>query len=616
MKIKILLVLIISTVLCKEPNNLKTDVTFITFSNSEGVSVIGEGVDVYGSKVTIKKPGVYLAQGSMDDVYILIKESSVDLLLQNVQLSSTVTAPIIVDSNLEDITITNVQNVTLIDYEDPLKTVGECSVIKIRKNSHVKFQNQGYFMMNGNCNNIIKGEKDASITFEKSSGTFILNGKGHGIATDGYLEFNGGTFSLKVGGDGIKCKPDEIYEDNGKILINDGTFNVECTNDAFTATTNITIVTGVFNIKTEKGHDSKTFNKSEDSAKGFKLSNEEKGKEIKILGGNFYLDTADDAFHSKRDLNIYKGVFVIYAGDDGLHAEYNLVLGEKDGRNDDLNLKVLTSYEAIEGMTITIYSGKINVTAEDDGLNGAGGNGGDMPWPGPDPGPGPGPGPRPGPWPPGNDSDDDPWPFPPRNDSDDWPPFPGNRGNDSYKISIHGGEIYVFCDGDGLDTNGNIFIHGGDLNVFSQGNRDNEPIDHDGNFTLFDGTVLGVGSQGIEKIHDGIKKGNEMYAYFAGAITKNQVLKIRDEKNNIVKEGNITKDINYIFFSSLSLNENYSFSVYDQNNVEKKLAMTFGRPASGPDDDEGKDWSDDDKEDHQQTLNMSVLGLLLLAFLF
>ena len=53
------------------------------------------------------------------------------------------------------------------------------------------------------------------------------------------------------------------------------------------------------------------------------------------------------------------------------------------------------------------------------------------------------------------------------------------RGNASFYISIYDGEIYVYCDGDGIDSNGNIFIHGGDINVFSQGNRDNEPIDHD-----------------------------------------------------------------------------------------------------------------------------------------
>ena len=615
MKIKFLLVFILSVVFCKEPNNLKSDITIITFSDKDGISFIGEGGVVSGTKLTLNKSGVYLAQGSMKEVNIVIEASQIHLHMQNLELTSKETAPITVEDNLKDIKITNVQNTTLNDLEDPSNINGECAVIKIKKNSEVIFDNQGTFNFNGKCKNVIKGGSDVSIIFEKSQGTYIINGDGKGIATDGYLEFNGGSYIIKAGGDAIKCDPDETKDNNGKILIKDGTFNIECTNDAFTASRNITIVKGEFNIKTENGHDSKTFNDTESSAKGFKLTNNSTGCEIKIYEGKFFLDTADDAFHSNGDLKILAGNYIIYAGDDGLHAGLNLVLGLKDGPLDDLNLKVLTSYEAIEGMTITIYSGKINVTAEDDGINGAGGNEGDIgpgpgPGPGPRPGPGPDPGPGPHPWPPGNDSDDD-WPFPPRNDSDDdWPPFPGNRGNASYYISIYGGEIYVFCDGDGLDSNGNIFIHGGDLNVFSQGNRDNEPIDHDGNFTLFDGTVLGVGAQGMEKIHDGIKKGNEMYAYYTTSITKNKILKIKDENGNIVKQGNITKDINYIFFSSLKLNENYTFYIFDENGSESKLDVKFGKPPEGEDDEEGKDWTN-----QQNFLHLSILGFII-GFLF
>ena len=275
-------------------------------------------------------------------------------------------------------------------------------------------------------------------------------------------------------------------------------------------------------------------------------------------------------------MTILKGKYIIYAGDDGVHAGFNLVLGEKDSPSEDLDLQVLYSYEAIEGMTITIFSGKIVATATDDGINAAGGDSGDEP-PFPphdqfhhwnkirhnlrEPGPGPGPG-----------------PFP-----------PGGRGNASYYISIYGGEVNVFCDGDGIDSNGNIFIHGGDIRVYSQGNRDNEPIDHDGNFTLFNGEVLAVGAQGMECIHDGIKKGNEIYAYYKGSITKDKTLLIKDENNELVKEGQITKDINYIFYSSLKLNENHHFYVVDSSGSQTELSMNYGTPESGEDDEDVHD---------------------------
>ena len=603
MKIKILLVYIISLIFCKEFKNLRSDTTtFIIFSEEE-ISIIGDndGVKISGSKVTINKAGNYILQGSKLEANIVVKSSLVNLILQNLELSSSKSAPITIDDNLKNITITSIQNSILNDWEDPLSTEGECAVIKIKKKSQVTFKSQGEFTMNGLCKNIIKGGNEVSIIFLKSDGHYTINANKTGIATDGYLEFNGASFNIFSGGDAIKCSPDpEDKENLGKILINDGIFYIESYNDAFTATNNFHIVNGTFNIKTESGYESKTFNKSESSAKGFKLTNNATGCEMKIDNGEFYLNTADDGFHSKGDLTILKGKYIIYAGDDGIHSGLNLVLGEKGASLKDLYLNVLHSYEALEGMTITIYSGKINVTATDDGINGAGGEGEDWPWPGPDP---PGPGPRPDPPGPGPDPGPGPGPRPD-------PPFPpGDRGNASYKISIHDGDIYVFCDGDGLDTNGNIFIHGGNLSVFSQGNRDNEPIDHDGNFTLFNGDVLGVGSQGMEEVHKGIKKGNEMYAYYDKDITKNKTLVIRNENNEIVKEGKITKDINYIFYSSLQLNEGYSFFIYDENKTEQKLNVTFGKPDGGEDDDEDKPTS------NTKILQSSILGILLILIL-
>ena len=573
MKISILyLVFLLCSAFGKDSNAI----VYITFSD-DGISTSGSGATVSGTTVTIEKSGTYLAQGMSDEGNILVKSSSVVLYLQHLDLSSKTTAPITVNSKLDGVKIINIQNTTLKDYEDSTTTSGECAVIKIKKKTTVSFENQGLFTLNGECKNIIKGGAEASIIFENSNGEYKITAKNTGIASDGYLEFNLGKYTIiSKEGDAIKSNPEDTdTESLGKILVNSGTFNIECLNDAFTAKNNLTIVKGTFDIKTENGYDSTTFDKDASSAKGFKLKNNDTGCEIKIYDGEFSLNTADDAFHSNRDLIILKGKYTIYAGDDGVHAGFNLVLGEKGASNDDLDLKVLYSYEAIEGMTITINSGKIVATATDDGINAAGGDSGDQP--------GPGPGPRPGPW---NETRKnlrnkrfgEPGPFP-----------PGGRGNASYYISIYGGEVNVFCDGDGIDSNGNIFIHGGDIKVFSQGNRDNEPVDHDGNFTLFNGDLLGVGSRGMEQIHLGIKKGNEMYAYYSGAITKDKTLKIKNENNEVVKEGEITKDINYIFFSSLKLNQNYKFYIYDQSGSETQLTFTFGNPESGEDDEDVHD---------------------------
>ena len=561
MKIQILLnILFLSIAFCLKSNAI----VYITFSN-EGVSVSGDGASVSGSTVTIEKAGTYLAQGESNEGNVVIKSSSVVLYLQHLELSSKTTAPLIINSNLNEIKIINIQNTTLNDLEDSTTTQGECAAVKIKKKSVVSFENQGLFTLNGNCKNIIKGGEQVSLIFENSNGEYIINANKTAISSDGSLEFNLGKYTIiSKYGDAIKSSPEDTDTSSlGKILINNGNFDIQCYNDAFTAKNNITIVKGTFEIKTENGYDSTTFDSENESAKGFKVTNNATGCEIKAYDGQFSLNTADDSFHSNRDLTLLKGTYTIYSRDDGLHAGFNLVLGIKDASNDDLDLKVLSSYEAIEGMTITINSGKIIATAEDDAINASGGDET---------------GPRPGPHNLGKTYL--------RGKMGQPNPGPGGRGNASYYISIYGGEVYVFCDGDGIDSNGNIFIHGGDIRVFSQGNRDNEPIDHDGNFTLFNADVLGVGAKGMEYIHSGIKKGNSMYAYYAGAITKDKTLIIKDENNVVVKEGAITKDINYIFYSSLKLNQNYHFYVSTQSGSETELKMVFGNPTSGEDDED------------------------------
>jgi hypothetical protein len=617
MKIKSLLIFLIislSNISCLEPNQADFT-TKITFTK-DGINAPGGSVTISGSSVVIDKSGKYLVSGVSDEGFILVSTSSVELILADLYLSSKKNAPIIVSHDLKDIKINNNRNTTLNDLEDPETTEGECAVIKVSKNSVVYFENSDYLELNGKCKNIIKGLENSSLIFNKSpKGEYSINGDKTCIAGDEVLEFNGGTFTLNCeNGDGIKA---------GKILINDGTFKVQSFEDAFTAKNNITIVNGKFNIQTEKGSDSTTFNKDDGSAKGFKVSNNDTGCGITVYNGEFYLNTADDAFHSKRDINLLSGKYDIHSKDDGISAKFNLVLGKEGASNEDLKITIYKSYEALEGMTITIYSGKINVTASDDGINAAGGSstgngkpkwdGSSMP-----------------PW--GrNDSENPPRPPWDRNDSENpfGPPGGGDdsgfrppmmMGNASYYVSIYDAEIYIFCDGDGIDSNGNIFIHGGNLNVFSQGNRDNEPIDHDGNFTLFNGEVLGVGSRGIEYIHAGILKGNQMYAYYHGKIQKNKLLEIYNEKDEVVKTGKITKDINYIFYSSQKLNENYKFYISDETNQKNPLKVTFNNPTKGLDTEDTNynkknDGDDIKKVSSSNHLKITILGIILLSLL-
>ena len=211
--------------------------------------------------------------------------------------------------------------------------------------------------------------------FLSSNGKYKIYANKTAIASDGSLTFNGGTFNINAKtGDAIKSSPEDDNLDSlGKIYINNGIFNINCYNDRFQAKNNIIIKNGVFNITAQKGYLNDKFDKDTESAKGFKVSNNETGCGIKVYNGNFSLNTADDAFHSNGNLTIIDGNFEIYTGDDGMHSEFHLLIGKNDSSTCP-NINILSSYEALEGMSIRIYSGKMNLYASDDGINASGGD--------------------------------------------------------------------------------------------------------------------------------------------------------------------------------------------------------------------------------------------------
>ena len=200
--------------------------------------------------------------------------------------------------------------------------------------------------------------------------------------------------------------------------------------------------------------------------------------------------------------------------------------------------------------------------------------------------------------------------------------------NDSYWVSIYGGELDLITNSDGIDSNGHLYIHGGIINIFSEGTGPNEPIDHNGNFSLFNSEILGVGTRGIEMVHLGIHKGNQMYAFYSGNIGKDKILEILDENNQKVNGGTITKDINYIFYTSLKLNEKYTFNLIDEKtNQPNKLTMTYGTPTEGEDDldinyiKNDKDDKNDKNENSTNTnysknLKTIILSIFIILILF
>lgn len=151
--------------------------------------------------------------------------------------------------------------------------------------------------------------------------------------------------------------------------------------------------------------------------------------------------SVNDAVNAENELNVLSGALTISSGDDALHSDMTLNIG-KDG-SDGPDITITNCNEGLEGATVNVHSGDIDIVSTDDCINGA------------------------------------------NADLTDY----------AYQINISGGTITAYSSaGDGFDSNGDLTISGGNVTVWTANAADNEPLDADGTLTVSGGTVLAAGS--------------------------------------------------------------------------------------------------------------------------
>ena len=169
---KIFFCFLIPIIITLEPKEYTSIITF----DESGPSSSGTGVEIEGTEAKIISAGEYLITGASNEGHIVVDISLVNIYLQNLNLTSNTTAPIIINSKLNDISITSLGEVFLYDNELVNTTQGECATIKIKKKSQVTFKNENELNLISKCKNVIKGGKESSIKFEQSNGEYIIKG--------------------------------------------------------------------------------------------------------------------------------------------------------------------------------------------------------------------------------------------------------------------------------------------------------------------------------------------------------------------------------------------------------------------------------------------------------
>ena len=519
---------------------------------------------ISGRTITITDEGTYILSGTLKNGMVIIdaeKTDKIQLVLNSAKISSSTSAAVYV-KQADKVFLTTAANT-----KNKLSNGGTYEAIDdnhidavIYSKDDLTLNGKGLLKINAKSGHGIVSKDSLVLT----GGRYVITAEKHGLSGKDDICIANGSYRITSGKDGIHAENDDDAA-YGFLYISNGTFHITSEGDGISSSYFGQIEGGSFNILAGGGCQSSSSTSGQQTAQpgqtaqsvnfiqnpseqdpfgknppDFKQPDTQTSasdddtastKGIKAAGnlwldgGTFIIDAADDALHTNSSITIADGSYQIASGDDGIHADDSTIISGG-------TIDITQSYEGIEGKTVVISGGNVTLTADDDGLNAAG----------------------------GADSSG----FGAHKDS-----FASSEG---VYITISGGTIYITASGDGIDSNGDLTISGGQTYVSGPSRSGNGSLDYNGEASITGGIFAASGAAGMaQNFGSSSTQGTMLVQTDAGS--NGDHISLADADGNMLVSWQAKTDYDCVIISCPELTQGNTYAL-TAGNTSKQIEMT------------------------------------------
>lgn len=505
----------------------------VTFSE-DSIGIRGEGVQVDGKAAVISSGGVYSVSGECSDGRLVIDSSeAVSLMLSGLVLSS---ADIVLEHKNKD----SVLVLTLVGEENVLSGSG------------IAIYSEGTVTINGSGGLELAAENAVSCDVLKlCGGSVSMNTTDDAVVSGSYVLSAAGDTAIRSGGDGIRVSASDGSDGyfsmtGGELDINSAEDGIYVQNAAFIDGGELKLTCGGgssavmhfskggrypyakhggFSTDGSTEFDFDSF-VSGDGSKAVSKKGIKSGGIIDISGGTAQISSADDCLQARYDIGISGGDVRLSSGDDGIHCDGSLTIS-------DGSLIVAESYNALEGMSVTIEGGETALHSYRDGIAAAGGS-----------------------------------------------EVSGTTSqSEEMFISITGGSVTVDAGGDGIDSAGHLAVSGGVVRVFSAAQEGFGSMVYADSFALTGGSFAAFGSDS-GSMAPSIVSGVCVSVYAQSSA--GSLIELMDSNGNVILNEWLIKDCGSVIIWTDAISSGESYTLTADGMQLAQIKATEGVCGGGP----------------------------------